>query len=192
MKKIYKKMIERTLVLIKPDGVKRSLSGEIISRFEKTGLKIIGLKMVHIDKEFAKKHYPESIVPRIGENTMRDYTDMGMTTKDSKEAVGKKAWETLLNFITEGPIIAMVLEGVHAIEVVRKITGVTSPNKAQPGTIRGDFAILESYALADVKKRVLRNLIHASDTPENAKREIGLWFDNKEIHKYTKELDKHF
>ena len=183
-------MIERTLVLIKPDGVKRSLSGEIISRFEKTGLKIIGLKMVHIDKEFAKKHYPESIVPRIGENTMRDYTDMGMTTKDSKEAVGKKAWETLLNFITEGPIIAMVLEGVHAIEVVRKITGVTSPNKAQPGTIRGDFTSI-SRGYATYRNFGGRNLIHASGNKDEAKQEIKLWFKDNELHTFKSVHDEH-
>ncbi len=183
-------MIERTLVLIKPDGVKRSLSGEIISRFEKSGLKIIGLKMVLIDKDFAKKHYPETLVSRIGENTLRDYIDMGIKVDETKEVVGKKAWETLLNFITEGPIIAMVLEGVHAIEVVRKIVGSTSPNKAQPGTIRGDFSTI-SMGYATYRKFGGRNLIHASGTKDEAKDEIKLWFKDTELYNYKGVHDEH-
>ena len=183
-------MIERTLVLVKPDGVKRSLAGEIISRFERTGLKVIGLKMVWVTKEFAKKHYPESIIPRIGENTLRDYAEMGIKVTESKEVIGKKAWETLLDFITEGPIVAMVLEGVHAIEVARKITGSTSPNKALPGTIRGDFTSL-SMGYATYRKFGGRNLLHASGTKEEAKTEINLWFKDNELHSYKGVHDEH-
>ena len=183
-------MIERTLVLIKPDGVKRGLSGEIISRFEKVGLKIIGLKMIWVDKEFAKKHYPEIIIPRIGDNTIRDYNDMGMEVKESKEVIGRKAWETLLNFITEGPIIAMVFEGVHAIEVVRKLTGVTSPNKAQAGTIRGDLTSI-SMGYATYRNYGGRNLIHASGNKDEAQAEIDLWFTKKELHSYKSVHDQY-
>ncbi len=183
-------MIERTLVLIKPDGVKRSLSGEIISRFEKTGLKIVGLKMVWVNKEFAKKHYPEELIPRLGEHTIKDYTEMGVKTTESKEVLGKKAWENLLDFFTEGPIVAIVLEGVHAIEVVRKITGSTSPNKAQPGTIRGDFSSI-SMGYATIRKFGGRNLIHASGTKEEAKDEIKLWFKENELHSYKSVHDEH-
>jgi len=104
---------------------------------------------------------------------------------------GQTIRKWLKNYLTECPILAIVLEGPHAIEIVRKMVGSTEPRQAAPGTIRGDFAVTESYSLADTKKRTLRNLIHASDTIQNAKREIAVWFDNKEIQKYSKELDKH-
>ncbi|MEM3127200.1 MAG: nucleoside-diphosphate kinase [Candidatus Woesearchaeota archaeon] len=154
-------MIERTLVLIKPDGVQRSLSGRIISKFEDAGLKIIGMKMVWVDKNFAKKHYTEDIEKRRG----------------------KHVRDKLLQFITEGPIIAICLEGVSAIENVRKIVGDTEPRKATPGTIRGDFAHV-TYDYADHKKVAVKNLIHASSDKNDAKREVSLWFNKNELHSY--------
>ena len=154
-------MIERTLILVKPDGVARSLVGEIISRFEKAGLKIAGMKFVHIDKEFAKRHYTEDIAARRGEHV--------------------RNW--LIEYITEGPVAAMVLEGVEAIEHVRKMTGNTEPKSAMPGTIRGDFAHI-SYKHADEKKIPIKNLIHASATKEEAKAEISLWFSESELFNY--------
>lgn len=188
-------MKEQTLVLLKHDAVQRNLIGILIKRFEDAGFKIQAMKMVHANKERAEKHYHldevwaqnvfnKTKVAYEKEGKKMDYTDhmhLGKTIQ---------AWN--MTFLSEGPVIALVLEGPHAVELVRKMVGSTEPRQAQPGTIRGDFATLESYALADTKKRVLRNLIHASDTVDNAKREIALWFDNKELHQYTKELDKHF
>lgn len=154
-------MIECTLVLIKPDAVQRCLSGEIISRFEKAGLKIIGMKMQWVDKEFAKKHYTEDIAIRRGEHIRT----------------------MLLDFITTGPVIALVVEGVEAVEVVRKLVGATEPKSAQPGTIRGDYCHM-SYGYADNKKRTIPNAIHASGNKEEAKTEVALWFSDKELHSY--------
>ena len=183
-------MIERTLVIVKPDGVKRSLTGEIISKFEKAGLKLIGMKMIIIDKNFDKKHYPESLIPIIGDKTLKDYDEMGIKVNENKESIGKKAWEDLLNFITEGPVVAFVLEGVHAVEVVRKLTGSTSPSKAQPGTIRGDYSHI-SMGYATYRKFGGRNLIHASGTKEEAKKEINLWFKENELYNYKGVHDEH-
>jgi nucleoside-diphosphate kinase len=150
-------MIEKTLVLIKPDGVQRSLAGEIITRFEKVGLKIIGMKMVWVNKEFAKKHY--------------------------KAHVDKPFYAGLESMITEGPVIAIVLEGIHAVELVRKIVGPTEPKSALPGTIRGDYAHV-SYSYADKKGIAIKNLVHASANNDEAKAEIEIWFKKEELHSY--------
>ena len=150
-------MLEQTLVLIKPDGVQRGLSGEIIHRFERVGLKIVGIKMFWVNKEFAKKHY--------------------------KAHIDKPFYKGLEAMITEGPVIAMALEGVHAVELVRKMVGGTEPKSAAPGTIRGDYAHV-SYEYADKKGIAIKNLIHASGNKEEAKIEIDLWFDKKELHSY--------
>lgn len=150
-------MIEKTLVLIKPDGVQRGLIGQIIDRFEKVGLKIVAMKMVWVDKELSRKHYVEH--------------------------AGKDFYNGLEKYMTEGPVVAMVLEGVDAIPTVRKIVGSTEPKSALPGTIRGDFAHV-SYEHADKTKTAVKNLIHASGNKEDAKREVKLWFSPKEIHNY--------
>jgi nucleoside-diphosphate kinase len=152
---------ERTLVLVKPEGVKRHLVGKIISRFEDAGIKLVALKQVWIDKEFAKKHY----------------------TKDIEVRRGKKVREMLLDYIIEGPVIAMVLEGIDVIENVRKIVGGTEPKTAPPGTIRGDFAHV-SFAYADKNNISVKNIIHASGDKKDAEHEIELWFKDKEIHTY--------
>jgi len=156
-------MIEKTLVLIKPDGVQRGLTGKIVSRFEDAGMKISAMKMVWVDKNFAKKHYTEDIAKRHGAH-IRQYN---------------------IDFLSEGPVIALVLEGVHAIENVRKIVGPTEPREAPPGTLRGDFCHV-SYAYADKRKTVVRNIIHASSSKEDAEHEVKLWFSAKEIHDYKK------
>jgi nucleoside-diphosphate kinase len=160
-------MIERTLVLIKPDGVERGLIGEIIQRFEQRGLKIIGMKMQWVDKKFAEKHYTEDITKRRGQ-AVRD---------------------ALLEFITQGPIMVIVIEGVNAVENVRKIVGGTEPKTALPGTIRGDYAHI-SYGRADERKIAIANLIHAS-SPGESEQEVKLWFTDKELHSYTTVHDKH-
>jgi nucleoside-diphosphate kinase len=188
-------MIEQTLVLIKPDGIARNLIGKIISRFEETGLKVIAMKMVWADEELAKNHYflDESWAKNTYEKSKSASEKEGrkFPYKDHME-FGKLIQKRNMKFITEGPVISMVLEGPHAIEIVRRMVGATEPKSASPGTIRGDFAMIESYAMADGKDRVTRNLVHASDSQENAKREIALWFKKDEIHSYKKELDKHF
>ena len=188
-------MIEQTLVLLKPDSVQRGISGKIITRFEEAGLKICALKMVWATESLAQNHYhlDETWAKNVYDKTKAAYDKEGkkMEYKDHMH-LGETIQRWNMNFLREGPVLAIVLESPHAVEIVRKMIGSTEPRQASPGTIRGDFAVVESYILADSKKRVLRNLIHASDSVETAKREIALWFDNKELHKYTKELDKHF
>ena len=154
-------MIEKSLVLVKPDGVRRGLIGEIIKRFEQRGLQLIGMKLIHIDINFAKKHYTEDVAKRRGENV--------------------RNW--LLEYITEGPVVAMVIEGINAVELVRKIAGTTEPKSALPGTIRGDFAHI-SFGYADKKKKPIKNLIHASGNKKEAEHEINLWFSDSELFKY--------
>ena len=161
-------MIERTLVLVKPDGVQRCLIGKVIQRFENVGLKIVGMKMVWIDKEFAQKHYTDDITKRRGE----------------------KVRNLLLDLITMGPVVAMVLEGISAVEIVRKMTGETEPSSAAPGTIRGDFAHV-SFPYADEIERAVRNIIHASGNSKEAKEEVKLWFKDEEMHSYETVHDKH-
>jgi len=157
-------MIERNLVIIKPDGVQRGLVGEIIKRFENTGLKIIGMKMVWADRKFAEEHY--------------------------KAHKAKPFFKDVVDFITEGPIVAFVLEGVHAVENVRKMVGSTSPNEAAPGTIRGDFAHI-SMKYASEKGSGGKNLIHASATKKEADDEIKLWFKKGELHSYKTVHEMH-
>jgi nucleoside-diphosphate kinase len=156
-------MIERTLVLVKPDGVMRGLVGEVIKRFEQKGLKIIGLKMVSIDRKFASKHYTEDIEKRRG----------------------KIVRNNLLKYITEGPVVAMVVEGIDAIDVVRIMTGGTEPKTALPGTIRGDFTH-HSFKYADNKNMSIKNIIHASGNTEDAEREIMLWFSVEDLFSYKR------
>ena len=149
--------IERTLVLIKPDGVQRALMGRIIQRFEDAGLKMVGMKMKWIDRDFAKRHYSAH--------------------------VGKAMYPGLENFIVSGPVLAMVIEGISAVEMVRKMVGSTEPKSATPGTIRGDFA-QHSYQYADAKGIAIKNLIHASGNVSEAKFEVSLWFSDDELHTY--------
>jgi len=153
-------MIERTLVVIKPDGIKRGLTGEIIKRIERTGLKIISMKMVWADKNFAKKHY-----------------------FDVEERHGKTIFECLVGYLTEGPVIAICFEGISAISLVRKIVGSTYPDEANPGTIRGDFCHI-SKAYANKNKEKVGNLVHASANQKDAKTELALWFSVDDIHTY--------
>ena len=160
--------IERTLVLIKPDGIERGIIGQIITRFEQAGLKISGLKLEMVNKEFAKKHYTEDISKRRGE----------------------KVRTQMVNMLSNGPVIAMVLEGVEAIPLVRKIVGATEPKAAAPGTIRGDFTHV-SYAWSDAKNIGVKNVVHASSSKEDAKSETALWFAETELHSYVSVHDKH-
>ena len=143
---------ERTLIIVKPDGVQRGLVSEILGRFERRGLKIAALKLMQIDRELAERHYAVH--------------------------VGKFFYDELVEYITSGPVVVAVLEGPKVIEIVRSMIGKTRPNEAVGGTIRGDFAV-----------EGLRNLIHASDAPETATEEIGLYFRDGEVVTYTRAID---
>ncbi|MGE5138358.1 MAG: nucleoside-diphosphate kinase [Rudaea sp.] len=145
--------MQRTLVIIKPDGVQRALSGKIMARFEERGLKLIALKLVQVDTALAEKHYAVH--------------------------KGKFFYQGLVTYITSSPVVVMVLEGHEAIGVVRKMVGSTRPWESEPGTIRGDYALMG-----------LRNLIHASDAPETAESEIALWFKPDELSPYAREIDR--
>ncbi|MBI4146735.1 nucleoside-diphosphate kinase [Candidatus Woesearchaeota archaeon] len=180
-------MIDRTLVLLKPDAVQRALVGEIIQRFERTGFKVVGMKLCYASKETAGKHYAddESWLKSVGEKTKKSYEAKGIAVKEDAMSIGKRIRQQLMDFISMSPIVALVLEGHDVIGKVRVIVGDTAPNKAAPGTIRGDFAF-DSYGLADTSGRPIQNLIHASDSQESAKREIGVWFKPDEIHPYQR------
>ncbi len=184
-------MAEKTLVLIKPDAVKKSISGKILSKFEDAGLKIVGIKMMWADENLARNHYylDETWAKSVYEKKKKSCEALGkeFPCTDPME-VGREIQNWNMEFLMEGPVIAMVLEGPSAIEIVRKMVGSTEPKSSAPGTIRGDFASTESYGLADYEKRVLRNLVHASDSPENAKREIALWFNIDELHSNYKTI----
>ena len=144
--------METTFVMCKPDAVQRGLVGEIVQRFERRGLKIVAMKMVHLTPQFAHKHY--------------------------EVHVGKPFFEGLIQYITSGPVVALMLEGTNAIEVARLTMGATNPSKAAPGTIRADFGL-----------EMGRNLVHGSDGPETAAFEIGLWFGDGEIVEYGRSID---
>ncbi len=184
---------ERTVVLVKPDGVKRGLIGEVISRFEKMGLKVIALKLIWVDADLAKKHYPESrteLMKAIGEKTLQTYEKYGMDPKEefgemTAEEIGKMVNNWNIDFITSGPVVAILLEGVHAIDNVRMLVGNTLPVNAVPGTIRGDYSV-DSPALANTRKRSVHNLVHASGNQEEAKYEQQLWFKENEIYQYKR------
>ncbi len=181
--------LQRTLVVIKPDGVERNLIGEIISRFEKAGLKVVASKMVKVKVAFAKKHYTDSEEQVLGmgnktlqasrENNVYDQMVKIFKSEDPK-IIGTTLRNAMVKFITSGPVFAVVLEGPDAVKLVRKITGYTDPSKAEKGTIRGDLG-QDSITKANMEKRATKNLVHASGTQEEAEKEIALWFKQKEI-----------
>ena len=161
--------IQKTLVLFKPDTVQRGLVGEILSRFERVGLKIVATKMIAPTKEHYHKHYEE-----IGQMITRR---------------GEHAFDVTLEMMIQGPVIAMVFEGVEAVALVRKLVGGTEPKSADPGTIRGDFSHM-SFGYADTKNKGIPNLIHASGDPEEAEKEIGHWFSDTELYEYETVIEK--
>lgn len=179
------KFKERTLVLIKPDGVQRSLIGEIISRFERVGLKIIGLKFFVPTPAQIKKQYGPSKkeIEALGKRSIENQTKLGVKIKESPYGQGMAIVNRLKKYLSSGPIVAMVLEGNGAIALVRKLVGATEPLSSDVGTIRGDFT-LDSYSLADRDGRAVRNLIHCSGSQKEAEREIKIWFKPKELINY--------
>lgn len=176
---------ERTFVIIKPDGVQRSLIGEIISRFERAGLKIVGLKFGMLESEKVWKHYSKDDVwfQTKGEGIVKSLQEAGRPIEKEAIEYGKDIIRALEKFMTAGPVVSLVLEGNQAVAVVKKLVGGTEPATSDVGTIRGDFT-LDSYDMATVDDRAVRNLIHCSDKVEEAEREIELWFDEKELISY--------
>ncbi len=177
---------ERTLVLIKPDGVQRTLIGEIIKRYERMGLKLVALKMVVPTVDQIEKHYTLDPSWRkvTGEKTIQSYIDKGIKPplEDPYEVTGK-ILENLKKYMTSGPVIAMIWQGAHAVQIVRKVTGKTEPLTSDVGTIRGDF-VLDSYQMSDDDGRSVRNLLHASGSVKEAEMEINHWFKPEEIINY--------
>lgn len=183
---------ETTALIIKPDGVKRGLIGEIISRIEKRGLKIISLEMIQATKEQIDNHYPkdDSWIRRLGEKTLNNYRNFGVDPQkemgaDDPFEIGKKVRDWLIDYLTSGPMVKMVIKGIHAIEMVRKIVGKSLPAEAEMGTIRGDFSVDDATA-ANRDKRAIHNLVHASETTEEAKNEINLWFAMEDVFDYKR------
>lgn len=177
---------EKTLVIIKPDGAQRSLIGEIIKRYEQVGLKLVGLKIAVPTVEQVEKHYllDPAWKKNVGEKAIEGYKKKGLKppTEDPIE-IGNLVIERLKKYMTSGPVILMVWQGAHSVEVVRKITGGTEPRSSDVGTIRGDF-VLDSYQMADTDDRSVRNLIHASGSIEEAENEIKHWFAKDELVNY--------
>jgi len=178
---------ERTLVLIKPDGVQRSLIGEIIKRYERTGLKLAALKFFIPTEDLVKKHYlsDQNWLESVGKKSIASYEKKGLKAPYGDPLVcGKAVLARLLKYLTCGPVVVMIWEGNQAVGVIRKITGSTEPLSSDVGTIRGDFTI-DSYDLGDADERAIRNLIHASGSPAEAEKEIPIWFEEEEIIKYN-------
>lgn len=183
---------EKTVVIIKPDGVKRGLVGEIISRMERRGLKIISLEMIHASKEQIDEHYPkeEEWIRGLGEKTLRNYKVYGFDAKkelgtDDALEIGKLVRDWLVDFMTSGPTVKMVVKGIHAIDMVRKLAGTTLPAEAEMGTIRGDFSI-DSATAANRDKRAIHNILHASGSSEEAEHELAFWFAAEDIFDYKR------
>jgi nucleoside-diphosphate kinase len=180
-------MIEKSLVLVKPDAVQRGLVGEIIARFERCGLKLIGMKMVYADKSIAGEHYAddEEWLKSVGAKTKESYAKKGVELKESELEIGQNIRQKLMDFISMSPVVALCIEGHNAVSHIRKIVGPTSPGDALPGTIRGDLSF-DTYQLADKSGRPIQNLIHASGTVDEAEREVKVWFTDEELHAWER------
>jgi len=177
---------EQSLVLVKPDGVQRGLIGETIRRYEQCGLKLVAIKMVIPTKETALAHYsvdPEWAL-KTGTKSIEGWKAKGLTPPtDDPIALAEGVRKQLVSFLSSGPVVAMVWQGMNVIGVIRKITGGTEPLTSVPGTIRGDYTI-DSYQASDVDKRAVRNIIHASGSVDEAQKEMALWFKPEEILSY--------
>ncbi|MBI5405539.1 nucleoside-diphosphate kinase [Candidatus Kaiserbacteria bacterium] len=186
---------EKTYVMIKPDGVKKGLIGEVIKRFEQRDLKIVALEMFQPSFEEVDNHYPKDAawIRRLGEKTLVTYekyqfdamADFGTTVP---EEIGPEIRKWLVDYMLSAPLVKMVVEGTHAVDMVRKICGPTMPYQADMGTIRGDFSN-DSPAVANAEKRAVANILHASETPEEAAHEIDHWFGGKKIQSYKRHGD---
>jgi len=186
---------EKTYVMIKPDGVKKGLIGEIIKRFEQRDLKVVALEMFQPTHEEIDNHYPkeEWWITRLGTKTLSTYEQYGFDPMedfgtDDPAKIGPEIRKWLIDYMLSAPLVKMVVEGTHAVDMVRKIAGPTLPYKADMGTIRGDFSN-DSPAVANAEKRAVANIMHASETPEEALHEIEHWFGNKEMFSYKRHCD---
>ncbi len=179
--------VERTLILAKQDAIHRGLIGEIIKRFEQKGMRLAAVKLVLATQEILDKHYTKdkAMQTETGERTIETWKKQGKEIKETPLEVGNRIRQWNIDALKDKPVLAMIFEGFHALEIGRKIVGHTEPRQALPGTIRGDFSA-ESYSLADAKQRTLINLVHASGKPHEAEREIKSWFKDKEIVDYQK------
>lgn len=183
---------EQTFVMVKPDGVMRGLMGEIIKRFEQRGLKIIALKMTQASFEQVNNFYPkdEVWVRRLGQKGLMAFEEYNLNPQDhigtaDELEIGKKVRKSLIEFMTIGPVLPMVIEGIHAISVVRKLAGATLPVFSEPGTIRGDYSH-DAPTAANIEGRAIYNIIHASENPEEAAHEIKHWFKSEELFDYDR------
>ena len=183
---------EKTLVLVKPDGVKRGLVGEVISRIEKRGLKFVGLEMFQASPQQVDGHYPkdEKWIRRLGEKTLKNYQSYGFDAKkelgsEDPMEIGKLVRSWLINYMTSGPMVKIAVEGIHAISMVRKIVGSSMPSEAEMGTIRGDFSVDDATA-ANRDKRAIHNLVHASENEEEAEHELNFWFSAEDVFDYKR------
>jgi len=183
---------ERTFVLIKPDGVRKGLVGEVIKRFEQRDLKIVALEMVKPSRKQIDDHYPKdrAWIERVGGKTVSTYEKYGLDIKKEFKKVdaltiGKAVRGWLIDYMTSAPLVKMVVQGLHAVDMVRKIAGPTLPYIADMGTIRGDYSN-DSPVLANVEKRAVANILHASETPQEAKHEIRHWFGKTPAHSYKR------
>ncbi len=181
--------------MIKPDGVKKGLIGEVIKRFEQRDLKIVALEMFEPTIDQVDNHYPKDAgwIKRLGEKTLATYEKYGYDAMedfgtDDPEKIGPEIRKWLIDYMTSAPLVKMVVEGIHAVDMVRKICGPTMPYKAEMGTIRGDFSN-DSPALANAEKRAVANIVHASETPEEAVHEIEHWFGKNKIQSYKRNCD---
>lgn len=177
---------ERSLVLLKTDAVQRSLVGEIIKRFEQRGLKIAAMKMVMPTEAQLMEHYnkDDAWFLRKGEGIIEDLKAQGREITKEPIEYGKDIIRTIVHYMTESPVVALVMEGNQAVQVVTKTVGTTEPTTADVGTIRGDYT-LDSFAHATLENRAVKNLIHQSESVEEANREIAIWFDESELHDYV-------
>jgi nucleoside-diphosphate kinase len=184
---------QRTFAMIKPDGVARGLVGEIMLRIEKAGLKVVAMKMVYPTKEQILAHYPmsdQAWVDRLGDKGLGTFKELGLDAMehlgtDDRSVVGKSVAESLVGYMTSGPVVCMVIEGLQSLDMVRKLAGHTLPFKASVGTIRGDFSV-DTPAIANAEGRAIHNLFHASENSGEAANEINLWFAPEEIHSYKR------
>ncbi|MEX1014648.1 MAG: nucleoside-diphosphate kinase [Candidatus Paceibacterota bacterium] len=183
---------EKTFLMVKPDGVRKGLVGEVIKRIEQRDLKIVRLDMFQATEKDIDSHYPkdEAWIKRVGEKTLKTYEKYNLDAKeevgtDDPMEIGKQVRGWLIEFMTSAPMVKMIIQGVHAIDMVRKIVGPTMPSDADMGTIRGDFSV-DSPALANKEKRAIQNLVHASETPEEAAHEIEYWFDENKPFVYKR------
>lgn len=176
---------ERTFVILKPDAIQRALVGDIVRRFERTGLKLTHLSLRMLDEKKVWEHYgkDDEWFLRKGKGVVEARTEAGMPVEKEAIEYGRDIIGTIVKFMTSGPVVVMTLQGNQAVTVVKKLVGGTEPSTSDVGTIRGDYT-LDSYALSTVDDRAVRNLIHCSDSPEEAEREIALWLTPEGILNY--------